>query len=61
MKKLFRILWDILGVIYYPIYLVFCIYYGLVRILLAIAYFGMLDFKMAKDVIKYTFKKDLWV
>lgn len=57
MKKLFRILWNILGIIYYPVYLVFCIYYRLVRILLAIAYFGMLDFKMAKDVIKYTFKK----
>lgn len=61
MKKLFNILWNILGVIYYPIYLVFCIYYGLVRFLLAIAYFGMLDFETAKDAIKYTFKKDLWV
>ena len=60
MKKLFNILWNILGVIYYPVYLVFCIYYGLVRILLAIAHFGMLDFETAKDVIKYTFKKDLW-
>lgn len=57
MKKLFKIIWIILSVAYIPVYLVFRLYYIVVRCLLAFAYLGMLEFKMAKDVIKFTFTK----
>lgn len=57
MKKLFKIIWTILSMAYIPVYLAFRLYYIVVRFLLAFAYLGMLEFKMAKDVIKFTFTK----
>lgn len=57
MKKLFKILWGVLSVIYFPIYVIFHLYYILVRFLLAFAYLGLLEFKMAKGVIKLTFTR----
>lgn len=56
MKKLFKILWNILGVIYFPVYAVFFAWYRITRLLMAFAYLGMLEFDRAKDLFKYTFK-----
>lgn len=55
MKKLFKIIWTILSIAYIPIYLAFRLYYIVVRCLLAFAYLGMLEFKIAKDTLKLTF------
>lgn len=56
MKKLFKILWNILGVLYFPVYAVFFVWYKITRLLMAFAYLGMLEFDRAKDLFKYTFK-----
>ena len=53
--KTLSIIWDIIGVLYLPIYLVFWLLTSVVRFMLAICYAGMLDFKRAKSIILATF------
>lgn len=57
MKKLFKFLWALLRILYFPIYLVFFIFYKVLRLLLAFAFAGLLEFKLAKDTIKFLFIK----
>lgn len=60
MKKVFnkiaKITWQILGVIYFPVYVAFWLLHKIARLMLAIAYFGLLDKQAGKDIIKSLFK-----
>lgn len=55
MKKVLKIIWRILGVIYAPIYVAFWLLHKVARLLLAISYFGMFEKQISKDIIKYLF------
>lgn len=54
-KAVLAILWTITGIIYSPIFLLAWVIRIIARLLLAISYFGLLNFKMAKDVFKSLF------
>jgi len=54
-KSIWRILGIITGVVYYPIYLLFCMLHKLARFVLAVSYLGMLERKMAVDIFKSLF------
>ena len=56
MKKILKIIWRILGVIYAPIYVAFWLLHKVARLILAISYFGMLEKSIAKDIVKSLFK-----
>lgn len=60
MKKVFnkiaKITWQILGVIYFPAYVAFWLLHKIARLTLAIAYFGLLNKQVGKDIIKSLFK-----
>lgn len=60
MKKVFnkiaKITWQILGVIYFPAYVAFWLLHKIARLMLAIAYFGLLNKQAGKDIIKSLFK-----
>nr|DAI13786.1 MAG TPA: hypothetical protein [Caudoviricetes sp.] len=51
MKKVLKIIWRILGVIYAPIYVAFWLLHKVARLLLAISYFGMFEKQVGKDII----------
>ena len=60
MKKVFnkiaKITWQILGVIYFSAYVAFWLLHEIARLMLAIAYFGLLNKQAGKDIIKSLFK-----
>lgn len=56
MKYINKVIWGTLGAIYFPIFLLGIIVAYLTRVILAICYILMLDFKQAKNIIVYTFK-----
>lgn len=51
-RKIGKFLWLILGYIYYVIYALSWLLHKVARLLLAISYFGMLNKRMAKDILK---------
>lgn len=55
MKKMIKFLWVTLRVIYFPFYLAFWLLHKIARVLLAIAYYGMFETRMANDILKYLF------
>ena len=55
MKKILKIIWCILGVIYAPIYVAFWLLHKVARLLLAIAYFGLLNWQSCSDILKNLF------
>lgn len=55
MKKILKIIWCILGVIYAPIYIAFWLLHKVARLLLAISYFGMFEKQVGKDIISNLF------
>lgn len=55
MKKALKLLWDIIGIFYFPIYLLAWVLHKIARLLLAISYFGMLHKQYGKDIIKSLF------
>lgn len=55
MKKIAKFIWICLGVVYVPVYLASLLLHKVARLLLAISYFGMLENKIGKDIIKYLF------
>lgn len=48
-------LWAFLGIIYFPIYVAMWLLRIIARLLLSIAYFGTLEGKMGKNVLKSIF------
>lgn len=54
--KTIKVVWNILGVIYFPVYIFFWLLHKIVRFLLAICYFGMLKKQIASDIISSLFK-----
>lgn len=60
MKKFWKgfkiVLWVILGIIYYPLYVSAWLLHKVARLALAIAYFFMFRWRMAKDIIINLFK-----
>lgn len=52
-KNFKRILWVALGALYFPIYLLSWVLHKIARILLAIAYFGLLDKTKGVNILKY--------
>lgn len=55
MKKVIKFLWRCIGVLYFPIYLLAWVLHKIARLMLAIAYFGMLEKTVGKDIIKHLF------
>lgn len=55
MKKVLKFLWNIVGVLYFPIYVSALVLHKIARLLLAISYFGMLQKQRGKDIIKSLF------
>ena len=56
MKKVLKFLWRCVGVLYFPIYLLAWVLHKIARLMLAIAYFGLLNKQVGKDIIKSLFK-----
>lgn len=56
MKKVLKFLWRCVGVLYFPIYLLAWVLHKIARLMLAIAYFGLLSKQAGKDIIKSLFK-----
>lgn len=56
MKKVLKFLWRCVGVLYFPIYLLAWVLHKIARLMLAIAYFGLLEKQVGKDIIKSLFK-----
>lgn len=56
MKKVLKFLWRCVGVLYFPIYLLAWVLHKIARLVLAIAYFGLLNKQVGKDIIKSLFK-----
>ena len=56
MKKVLKFLWRYVGVLYFPIYLLALVLHKIARLVLAISYFGMLEKRVGKDIIKSLFK-----
>lgn len=55
-KKVLKFLWRYVGVLYFPIYLLAWVLHKIARLMLAIAYFGLLSKQAGKDIIKSLFK-----
>ena len=55
MKKILKVIWQILEVIYFPAYIAFWLLHKIARLVLAISYFGMLEKIIGKDIIKHLF------
>lgn len=55
-KYMGKLLWSLLGIIYYPIYVLCWILHIVARFMLAISYFGLLDRQRAKNVFKSLFR-----
>lgn len=53
--KIIKTVWSILGILYFPIYLIAWILHKVSRLLLAISYLGMLNIKISKDIITNLF------
>lgn len=51
-----KFLWRCVGVLYFPIYLLAWVLHKIARLMLAIAYFGLLNKQAGKDIIKSLFK-----
>lgn len=52
------ILWVSIGALYFPIYLIMWLLRIIARILLAIAYFGTFEYRMAAEVFLSVFSRD---
>lgn len=50
-------IWNILGVCYIPIYTLSWALHKVARLILAVSYFGMLDYRTGKDILKYMFTR----
>lgn len=55
-KKVLKFLWRCVDVLYFPIYLLAWVLHKIARLMLAIAYFGLLNKQAGKDIIKSLFK-----
>lgn len=53
--KIIKTVWQILGILYFPIYLISWILHKVSRLLLAISYLGMLNIKISKDIVTNLF------
>lgn len=60
MKKLSKILWDCLGLLYFFVYLSGWLLHKIARFLLAISYYIMLQRKPANDIMESLFKFSKW-
>lgn len=56
MKKVFKFLRGFIGLLYFPIFLSAFILHKIARLMLAIAYFGLLNKQAGKDIIKSLFE-----
>ena len=70
MKKVLKFLWRCVGILYFPIYLlawvlhkiawvlhkIAWVLHKIARLMLAVAYFGLLNKQVGKDIIKSLFK-----
>lgn len=56
MKKVLKFLWKCAQWIYFPIYALAWVLHNIARLMLAISYFGMLEPRIGKDIIKSLFE-----
>lgn len=57
MKKIIKVIWQILGILYIPIYVLSWALHKVARLMLAISYFGLLNKQAGKDIISNLFKQ----
>ena len=55
MKKMLKFLWRVLGWAYAPVYVLAWLLHKVARLILAVSYYGMLERRIAKDIIKSLF------
>lgn len=53
--KKFKIIWSIIGIIYFPVYVISWLLHKISRLVLAISYFGMLEKQVGKDILSNLF------
>lgn len=53
-KKL-KVIWGMLGIIYFPVYTSSWLLHKIARLILAISYFGMLEMQVGKDIVSNLF------
>ena len=56
MKKVLKFSWKCAQWIYFPIYALAWALHKMARLMLAISYFGMLESRIGKDIIKSLFE-----
>lgn len=54
-KNVLMFIWNALGVCYVPVYILSWLLHKVARLVLAVSYFGMLDYRTGKDILKYMF------
>ena len=59
--NLFIIFWIVVGIIYFPIFFCAWLLHIVARVLLSIAYAGMLKWQMAKQVFSSIFRTNLGI
>lgn len=55
MKKMLKVIWSIIGIIYFPVYVISWLLHKISRLVLAISYFGMLEKQVGKDILSNLF------
>ena len=53
--KKFKVIWGIIGIIYFPVYIISWLLHKITRLVLAISYFGMLEKQVGKDILSNLF------
>lgn len=56
-KNILMFIWNVLGVCYIPVYTLSWVLHKVARLILAVSYFGMLDYRTGKDILKYMFTR----
>lgn len=54
-KKIVHIIWFLIGLLYSPIYVGFWVLHKVARLILAISYFGLLNWQSCIDILKNLF------
>lgn len=55
-KRVVKLLFCLLGIIYYPVYVLCWVLHIIARLLLSISYLGLLDRQRAKNIFKSLFR-----
>lgn len=57
LKQIPYYIWHCLMFVYAPVYILSWVLHKVFRFFLALSYFGMLEYRIGRDIIKYLFAK----